>query len=165
MRAAYAFGGPIRDSIHRFKYQGEFARAPFLANLVFGAMKRPEFPDDQSWDLVAYVPLHSRRRRQRGFDQSRLIARHLATSLEIPAATDLKRVIDTPSQVGRSAAERRANVIDAFAWSGEDLAGAKILLVDDVITTGSTMMSASRALIRAGAKRVDAIAIARETLR
>ena len=165
MRAAYTFGGPIRDSIHRFKYQGEFARAPFLANLVVGALKRPEFPDDLIWDLVASVPLHVRRRRQRGFDQSRLIARHLATALNLPMTTDLKRVIDTPSQVGRSAAERRANVIDAFAWTGAELNGGAILLVDDVITTGSTMMSASRALIRAGAKRVDGIAVAREILR
>jgi ComF family protein len=162
VRAAYAFGGPIRDSIHRYKYQGEFARAPSLAALVFQAMQRPEFETSSAWDLVAFVPLHSRRRRQRGFDQAMLLARNLSELLELPYTSELKRLIDTPTQVGRGSAERQTNVRDAFGWSGGQLAGARILMVDDVITTGATFVSASRALIRAGAQRVDGIAIARE---
>ena len=162
VRAAYKFGGPIRDSIHRYKYQGEFARAPSLAGLVFQALQRPVFDASSGWDLVAFVSLHSRRRRQRGFDQSMLLARCLAEHLELPYTVDLKRLIDTPSQVGRGSAERQTNVRNAFGWSGSQLTGANVLMVDDVITTGATIVSASTALIQAGAARVDGIAIARE---
>jgi len=165
VRAAYKFGGPIRESIHRYKYQGEFARAPSLAGLVFQAMQRPVFDASSGWDLIAFVSLHSRRRRQRGFDQSMLLARCLAGHLELPYTVELKRLIDTPSQVGRGSAERQTNVRNAFGWSGSPLTGANVLMVDDVITTGATIVSASTALIQAGAARVDGIAIAREVFR
>lgn len=162
VRAAFAFGGPIRESIHRFKYQGEFARAKFLSSLMFHGIFRPEFVDTATWDLIAFVPLHRRRRRQRGFDQAELLARHLAEQFGLPCTEHLVRVIDTPSQVGRGEAERLVNVRGAFSWNGEPMAGAKILLIDDVITTGATMISAGAALHVAGAGRVDGFALARE---
>jgi ComF family protein len=129
------------------------------------AMDRPEFDSTCCWDLIAYVPLHARRRRQRGFDQSRLLARGLAERLELPVTSNLIRSVDTPTQVGRGADERKQNVRGAFAWTGERLNGTNILIVDDVITTGSTMIAASLPLIQAGAERVDGFAIAREVFR
>jgi ComF family protein len=165
VRAAFEFDGPLRTAIHRYKYQSEYARAPSLSALLLEALERSEFERNMSWDLVAYVPLHSRRRRRRGFDQSRLLARGLADRIGLPVISDLVRVLDTPTQVGRGAAERQLNVRDAFGWKGESLDGASVLIVDDVITTGATMIAAGKPLIAAGAGRVDGLAVAREVFR
>ncbi len=163
-RAAYAFGGVIRESVHRFKYQGEFARSRYLSKLMFESIFRPEFVESPVWDAVAFVPLHPRRRRQRGFDQSEHLSRHLAEQLELPRTTGLVRLLDTPSQVGRSEAERQSNLRGAFGWTGDLPAGTRVLLIDDVITTGATMVAAAEALLHAGAARVDGFALARELL-
>lgn len=165
IRAAYAFGGVIRESIHRFKYQGEFARAASLSDLMFTSIFRPEFVGPPSWDSIAFVPLHHRRRRQRGFDQAERLARHLSEQLDVPRAHGLVRLLDTPSQVGRREEERMTNVRGAFGWGGDALDGTTMLLVDDVITTGATMVAAAEALLAAGAVRVDGIALARELLK
>ncbi len=165
VRAAFEFDGPLRTAIHRYKYQSEYARAPSLSALLLEALERSEFERNMSWDLVAYVPLHSRRRRRRGFDQSRLLARGLADRIGLPVISDLVRVLDTPTQVGRGAAERQLNVRDAFGWKGESLDGASVLIVDDVITTGATMIAAGKPLIAAGVGRVDGLAVAREVFR
>jgi len=165
VRAAFEFGGPLRDAIHRYKYQSEYARAPSLSELLGEAIERSEFDTNTSWNLIAYVPLHVRRRRQRGFDQSRLLAQGFADRFGLPCTSDLFRSVDTPTQVGRGAAERQLNVRNAFDWQGERLDGVRILIVDDVITTGATMIAASMPLIRAGAERVDGLAVAREVFR
>jgi ComF family protein len=164
-RAAFRFGGPIRESVHRFKYQGEFARAADLSNLMFRAIYRTEFVELPAWDCIAFVPLHPRRRRQRGFDQSALLSRHLSDLLDIPRLDGLVRSVDTPSQVGRGEDERRSNVRGAFEWQGNGgLSGTRILLIDDVVTTGATMLAAAETLLGEGALRVDGFALARELL-
>ncbi len=131
---------------------------------MFDAIMRPEFVDAAatSWDVVGFVPLHRRRRRQRGFDQADLLSRGVAQKLDLVRTTGLQRIIDTPSQVGRGEQERQTNVRDAFAWKGESLDGAHVLLIDDVVTTGATMLAACDALLAAGARRVDGFALARE---
>lgn len=161
-RAAFVFGGVIREAIHRFKYLGEFARARSLADLMCHALFRPEFVEMPSWDHVAYVPLHRRRRRQRGFDQSELLSRYGARKLELPVVAGLVRTVDTQSQVGLGEDERRSNVRGAFDWVDKPLSGERILLIDDVVTTGATIMAAASALISVGAGRVDGFALARE---
>lgn len=165
IRGAFVFDGPLRDAIHRYKYQSEYARAASLSDLLLEAVERSEFEQSTSWDLVAYVPLHARRRRQRGFDQSRLLAQGLAGRVGLSCTADLFRAVDTPTQVGRGAAERQLNVRNAFEWKGVRLDGSRILIVDDVITTGATMLAASLPLIRAGAERIDGLAVAREVYR
>jgi ComF family protein len=165
VRAAFAFGGPLRDAIHRYKYQSEYARASSLSDMLFEAIERGEFCTQTDWNLIAYVPLHPRRRRQRGFDQSRLLARGLADRIGLPCAADLQRSVDTPTQVGLGGVERQRNVRNAFAWTGEPLNGRCVLIIDDVITTGATMVAASEPLILAGADRVDGLALARELAR
>lgn len=147
----------MRQCIHRFKYQGEHARADSLAALLI----EPARAGGKSWDLISPVPLHPRRRRQRGFDQAQLLSRRLGQELGLPPAGGLTRLRETRPQVGLGMDERRANVQGAFGWRGAPLDGAAVLLIDDVITTGATMAAAAAALQAAGAAHIDGLALAR----
>jgi ComF family protein len=158
VRGLYLFEGPLRDTIHRYKYREEHARAASLAGLLLDGARL----DPARYDLIAHVPLHARRRRQRGYDQSQLLARAVARALNVPAAEGLLRSVRTRPQVGLGYQERQENVRGAFAWSGASLAGARVLLLDDVITTGATMRAAASPLLEAGASRVDGLALARD---
>lgn len=157
VRGAFAFEGALRASIHRFKYQGEHARANSLAALLV----EPARARGKAWDLISPVPLHPRRRRQRGFDQAELLSRRLGRELGLPVAGGLARLRETRPQVGLGVDERRANVDGAFGWRGAPLAGAAVLLIDDVVTTGATMAAAAAALQAAGATHIDGLALAR----
>lgn len=112
--------------------------------------------------FLCHVPLHRQRRKERGFDQAELLARKLSALSGLPWKAGLMREINTPSQVGLGLHERRANVNGAFAWRGEALRGETVVILDDVVTTGSTINSAAQALIEAGAGRVDGLSIARQ---
>jgi ComF family protein len=155
--AAYRFEGPLRTAIHRFKYGGEHALGEPLGALLADAAAG--LPIEA--DLVLPAPLHSTRRRERGYNQSELLARVVARRLGLPLALTLARQRPTPPQVGLSVAERRANVAGAFAWQGESLAGRRVLLIDDVCTTGATLDACARALRPHGPDRVVALTLAR----
>lgn len=107
-------------------------------------------------DAIVPIPLHWWRHWRRGYNQSEVLGRCLANSLGLPCRTDwLKRVRNTPRQVEQTAAQRRANVRNAFrAQERPTLKNRNVLLVDDVLTTGSTAQDATRALLNAGAARV-----------
>jgi ComF family protein len=108
------------------------------------------------------VPLHRRRLRERGYNQSALLARELRKRWALPAASgQLVRLRDTPPQVGLDRPSRRRNVAEAFGWQGPPLAGRPVLLVDDVATTGSTLEACGQALKAAGAGRIEAVTLAR----
>jgi ComF family protein len=108
------------------------------------------------------VPLHPRRLRARGFNPAAVLARTVAREAGAPfAAGLLVRLRDTPSQTGLDRRARRANVRGAFALRGADRPPETVWLVDDVVTTGSTLEECARALRRAGARRVVAICAAR----
>ncbi|HWQ55631.1 MAG TPA: ComF family protein [Bryobacteraceae bacterium] len=119
-------------------------------------------PRDQRFDLVVPVPLHWRRRWSRGFNQSELLAQDMARRCGIPVQNIVRRTRATDVQAGLSNSRRRRNVADAFRVKArEAVAGRRILLVDDVMTTGATASACAAVLKRAGAKSVALLALAR----
>jgi len=157
IRGATHYTGAVRDLIHRTKYEGYFAVAEILADLMFQGWpvwRRPV-------DGVIAIPLHAARLRKRGFNQADLVARGFAKRAELELAGGrLVRVRDTSPQVGMATNERFSNMVGAFQASGEDLVGKRLLLIDDVSTTGSTLVAASRVLLAAGAHSVSAYCVA-----
>ncbi len=162
--AAYCYGsyeGALRELIHVYKYGRVRTLARPLGDLLWAALAR-----DESWDMIAAVPLHWRRRWQRGFNQSELLARELARRTGVPLVSLLKRVRPTASQAGLSNHKRRRNVASAFACRrlvsrGDKLLGKRVLLIDDVLTTGSTAAACALALKKGGARRVGVLTLAR----
>jgi ComF family protein len=157
-RAAAAYEGPLERAIHRFKYEGWRALAPALAGLMADRLAVEAAPGA----LVLAVPLHARRLRARGYNQSELLAAELRGRLRLPApAGRLVRLRDTPPQVGLDRLRRQSNVAEAFAWRGPSLAREPVLLVDDVATTGATLEACALALRAAGAGTVHGLTLAR----
>lgn len=160
--AAYCYGayeGALRGLIHLFKYGKVKTLAEPLGGLLAEAM-----PCDERFDLVTAVPLYWRREWQRGFNQSQLLAGVLARRTGVAAVSLLRRVRSTAVQAGLNNSSRRRNVAGAFEPKGRAralAAGKQILLIDDVMTTGSTAASCALALKRAGAARVALMTVAR----
>jgi competence protein ComFC len=158
--AAYCFGayeGALRDLIHLFKYAKVRTLAGPLSDLLASAL-----PRDQRFDGIAPTPLYWLRRWRRGFNQAELLARRLSRRTGIPVIHALRRVKATRTQAGLSNTSRRSNVARAFrARRGAPVAGKRILLIDDVMTTGSTASACAAALKRAGAAKVALLTIAR----
>lgn len=158
--AAYPFAGPLRAAILAFKYRGRTRLLPFLS----AALAAPLATRPLEVDLVVPVPLSPARLRTRGFNQAELLAQPLATAhgwTLAPAA--LLRARDTPQQTRLPARERRANVAGAFAVAEPAaVQGRRVLLVDDVCTTGATLEACATPLLAAGAAGVWAIVVARE---
>jgi ComF family protein len=159
---AYAYlSGPLHEAIHQFKYQDLRALAAPLGQLLaegWAALSS----QNGALDVIVPVPLHAARQRQRGYNQAALLARALAGHLHRPVMEDnLVRTRATAPQVGLDAQARRANVRDAFLCSNQSLTGKRVLLVDDVCTTGSTLEAASAALRDGGASSVWAYTLAR----
>ena len=158
IRAVFYFEGAIREAIHRFKYDGVIALAQPLGYLMADYwLTHPT----QS-DMIVPVPLHPQRRRKRGFNQAALLSKEL--SERVGLATDtvtLVRHRATASQVGLDVEQRRSNVRDAFHCTAGRLANKRVLLIDDVCTTGSTLEACARALWKAGVASVEALTLAR----
>jgi ComF family protein len=157
--AAYCYGayeGVLRDLIHIYKYAGVKTLARPL-----GAFLSLALPRDERFDMVAPVPLHWMRHLRRGFNQSHLLAREIGRRCGIPVRQALRRVRSTRSQAGLSNTRRRENVTSAFQPRGLRLSGLRVLLVDDVMTTGSTAAACATALKRAGAAKVSLLTVAR----
>lgn len=160
-RAAVLFGPVSRDLVHHLKYGDRLDLARPMARLMrqaaTGLMAEAE--------VIVPVPLHALRLWRRRFNQAALLARHLSVVSGVPAAMEgLRRTRATISQVNLTRAERRANVAGAFRVpkAAEGLvSGRRVLLVDDVFTTGATLDACARALRRAGAAHVDALTFAR----
>jgi ComF family protein len=153
------YEGALRDIVVQFKYRGLHPLAKPLASYLAHAL---DGLDAGPWDLVLPVPLHRRRERHRGFNQAALLAAQIGRLRGIRVAKDCVRVLDTRPQTGLRRAERRKNVKGAFAVPHpERIRGRRILLVDDVLTTGATADACARALQDAGAKGVWVITLAR----
>jgi ComF family protein len=156
----YSFGwyeGPLRTLIHLFKYGGVRPLAR-----VFGKYLKRALPVEREFDLVVPMPLHWKRRWDRGFNQAALLAREVARRFGVPVSKVVRRSRATPPQAGLTHAKRRANVRGAFKVKrGTRLNGLRVLLIDDVLTTGATAAACARELKRAGAAHVTVLALAR----
>lgn len=129
---------------------------PLLTAAFFESWSRDEF------DLVVPVPLHPKRQRDRGYNQSELLARSLARQIAVPHGRSLIRIRPTLPQVGLTDSERKENVRKAFRCSHpQQILKRRVLLIDDVMTTGATVASAAQALLDGGALRVSILTVAR----
>jgi ComF family protein len=160
-RAVGYFEATLLDAIHRFKYGHHMITGEVLGRMM-AVYQYPGLNPD-GFDIVIPVPLHLQRLRERGFNQSLILARNIAERYSIPLDfTVLKRHIKTTAQVGLGRKERGKNVRGAFnVRYPERVSGKRVLLIDDVYTTGSTLKECAGILSGAGAEEVAVITLAR----
>lgn len=153
----FVYDGVVATAVQRLKYDKKTGLALPLADLMVGRLPPLEA------DRVVAIPLHPRRLRAREFNQSLLLAKEVARSLALPLLIDpMERVRETLPQVGLSRKERQKNVRRAFSVARPDqIQDQRILLIDDVYTTGATLREGAGALMRSGAKTVTVAALAR----
>ena len=150
--AALYYEGSVREAVLRYKFGGRRGSSAAFGELV-AQCAAEHFAGE--FDTVTWVPVSRKRLRKRGYDQSQLIAEAASCLWDTRAVPLLKKVRDTPAQSKKDAAARRANVLGAFAPQNEEsIAGRKILLIDDVRTTGATLSECAGVLQRAGAAEV-----------
>jgi ComF family protein len=152
------FAGSLRKALHRLKYSRDVSLGEVLARPLIS------FLSETGWEihLVTPVPLSPERLAERGYNQAALLARPVALALGMeytPSA--LKKVRETPSQVGLTYDQRRENVEGAFAASSSLVKDKNVLVVDDVTTSGATLDSCAWALLSGGAKQVFGLTLAR----
>ena len=158
--SAYSFGAyenELRSLIHVFKY----GKVQTLARPL-GRFLRQALPREQRFDIIVPMPMHWRKRWQRGFNQAELLAREVSRFTGIPMLAAVKRVHQKEAQAGLTNAKRRANVAGAFrASSFHRVSGKRVLLIDDVMTTGATAAACAKILKRAGAQYIALLTVAR----
>lgn len=156
--AAYAYTPPLQDAIALFKYRGKVALAGSLGTLLARSL-----PGNLNIDLLMPVPLHPNRLRQREFNQSLLLADRISPVLQRPVSyQNLIRTIDTDPQVMLPRSARLRNLRKAFDLRApQEVLGKRILLIDDVFTTGTTVNECAGVLLEAGALEVAVLALAR----
>ena len=159
IRGAAYYDGAVGAAIRIFKFQGKTLLTEPLAALMVDFTR--EEMSEEDYDLIVPVPLYRTRLRERGFNQSLELASGLQEAFpEAMIDESLKRIRPTTAQSKLASSERAKNVRGAFAVEGDACKGKRILLIDDVITTGETVTECARALKRAGATSVDAFAVA-----
>lgn len=157
--APFYYEKDVRESLHRYKFSGctGYAKgyAPYVAELI-----RQEYADQ--FDVLSWVPISRKRLKARGYDQSLLLAKAVGKLLGVRPIRTLKKIRDTaPQSLTGSAEKRKSNIAGAYtACSPERFAGKRVLLLDDIITTGSTISECARTLGVAGSDRVICAAIA-----
>jgi ComF family protein len=147
--SAFVYEGPVRALVLLYKDQRRYPLARLLGRAV--ARRARVFWPEAAWDAVVFVPSPLGRRLARGFEPAGLVAREAATMLDIPCLRWLKPRKAPRTQKGLSKAARKLNLRAAFAARKSDVEGTRLLLVDDVRTTGTTLREASRVLARGGA--------------
>lgn len=154
------YQGLAREAIRQYKFSGRRWRVKSYGVLT-AQCARDHL--EGKYDLISWVPVSHKRLRERGYDQARLLARETAGNLEREAVSLLEKVRDNPAQSGiEDDAGRRANVLGVYQLVGpETVQGKRVLLVDDVVTTGSTLSECARTLRLAGAEDVVGLTLAR----
>jgi competence protein ComFC len=160
IRAPYVFEGVIRETIHQFKYKNLRALDSLLGRLLKEYLA--SYPLD--FDIIVPVPLHSRRLRERGYNQSALLARKLGELMNVPVEeTSLTRNrYILPQAKTHSVEERRTNVCGVFSCRRGNLEGKKLLIIDDVSTSGATLNACAGAAKAEGSASVYGLTLARE---
>lgn len=157
--ALWYYEGNVRRSLLRYKFQGRQKYAESYGRLL--AMKLLK-EDRSEYDLLTWIPISRKRRKKRGFDQVELLANHVGRELGIPPIATMEKVRHNKPQsriVGH--AQRRANVLGAYHMlSHVDINGKRLLLLDDIITSGATAEETARVLLTAGAKEVHLAVVA-----
>lgn len=166
--SVFDYEGGIREAIHRLKFNDRPGNASVLIRLSHHLLESvlcaetPLFNQPPKYDIIIPVPIHFLRKRQRGYNQSRLLAYSLARRMRIPVMENvLVKAFNTPPQSTLGKGSRYENLKGAFlVKKKERVSGLRILLVDDVMTTGSTLEQCGKALMAAGAAQVDAYVVA-----
>lgn len=161
MRSGFEFESPIREAILALKFANLRSVGGDLSTHLAGALRE----DGLHFDVLTPVPLHKRRMRQRGYNQSEILATGLGKEMGIEVDGRCLRRVNYVGPQARAATadERRANVAQAFEGRPGRVEGKKVAIIDDVTTTGATLRACAAALKRAGAAEVWGITVARET--
>lgn len=154
------YEGTVRDSIRRYKFHGRTGYAQLYGKLVAQCV------NDHlrgQYDVITWAPLSKKRKRRRGYNQAFLVAQVVAKELDMPLVGTLHKVRDTPAQSGlTNETDRRGNVLGVYALREDtEIEGKRILLIDDVVTTGSTLSECASVLHLGGAKDVVCATVAR----
>ena len=158
--AVYYKGHIITSAIHHFKYKNEHALSRELAHLLAKCYQHNQ--NRPQTNVIVPVPLHKVRHKERGYNQSTLLAKSLSKFINQPVDTKtLVRNRATERQVSLNPADRKTNVADAFVTKSDQLAGQVVLLIDDVLTTGSTLNAGAKALKQGKVSAVHGLTVAR----
>ncbi len=158
LRSYSVYEGVLRQSIHQLKYENDLPLSDTLCRLLISLYTQ------HNWqvDLICAVPLSPQRLRQRGYNQSALLAQLLAWAVSVPYQSKaMFRIRETLTQVGLNAEQRRANVKGAFKAEPNVFRNKSVLVVDDIATTSATLSACAEALKNAGARQVYALTLAR----
>ena len=152
LTAVWMYEGNVRRSIHRYKFNGARHYADAYGRLLAMRILR----DLRPADVITWVPISRQRLRKRGYDQVELLAGAVGRELNIPAEKLLEKLRDNRANSGlKTPAERRANVLGVYKVpEGADIRGKRVLLLDDIVTTGATASECARVLLTAGAEEV-----------
>jgi competence protein ComFC len=161
-RAAYRAQGEVRELIHELKYNQQFHHLPQLSRWLEEGFRRFYMEPQDRWDGLVPVPLYPVRRRERGFNQAGELARLLGKRTGLVVWDVLERTRQTEVQARLRRSERLRNQLNAFGLKrGFDLQGKRLLIIDDVFTTGATINACAQVLKKAGAQHLAALTVAR----
>ena len=162
IRSCFPYEGTAKELIHEFKYSGKDYLSEILVPFLLKTWRK--YPEMASAEAVCSVPAHPARVRERGYNQSEVLAKEFAKTAALPYISALERVRNTPSQIALKRDERARNVEGAFRARAPALVrGKSVLLVDDVCTTGATLQACAAALREAGSGKVFALTFARQS--
>ena len=157
-RAVGAYEGLLKEAVRQLKYNNARWLAEPLASLLAEVYERAKC--FSGVEIIVTVPMSKRKLRQRGYNQAELLARELRGLIKIPIQSAVVKVFDTPAQVGLSRSEREENLNGVFKLTGPSVKGKKIIVIDYIFTTGSTLSAVTSALTAGGARETVGLTLA-----